>query len=309
VDYPKRTSQHIKESRSFKALFKRLPDEWVPRHVTERDYGIDCVVEIPLGEDVVGWLFGAQLKSTRKIDWREDGTSIFSDLPCSAVNYWLGLPFPVFLFLYVEDEDKVFIANARQQARRRYGDLLSQKSISFRLHQKFNLEDKDGIDLLLMMFFQEQSFERFALALQSLLTSVESHSEFIERHWERDHFLEVSMEDLAYFTTFCECLAVVADFVAIRKSFDGAVPRISDLIEQDQSNFQHSSWLLHEATLARALRKVTRDYVQILELARHTVADVEFSYWFSRDRGLAIYCTNSDSEEVIAFAQKKIEAL
>ena len=277
--------------------------------MTERDYGLDCILEIPLGEDLVGWLFGAQVKSIAKINWRQDGTSTLSGIPCSAANYWLGLPFPVFLFLYVEDEDKLFVANARLQTRRRYNDLFSQTTISFWLNRKFSLDDEDGIDLLIVMVFQEQSFERFAMALQNLLASIDNHVEFIERHWERDYFLEVSMEALAYFTTLCECLAVVADFVAVGRSFDGAVPRMNDLIKQDQSDFHHSSWLLHEATLARALRNMTRDYLDILELARKNVADDEFSYWFSREPGLAIYCMNSDSQEAIARARMRIETL
>jgi len=309
MQYPKRTSEHVKESRSLKALRNRLPDEWILRHVTERDYGLDCIFEIPVGEHVVGWLFGAQVKSRAKMEWREDGTSSLSGIPVSAANYWLGLPFPVFLFLYVEDEDKLFVANARRQTRRRYNDLFSQTSISFWFSRKFSLDDEDGINLLLIMVLQEQSFERFALALQNLLGSVDNHVEFIERHWERDFFLEVSMEALAYFTTFCECLAAVSDFVAVGKSFDGVVPRLSDLIKRDQSDFHHSSWLLHEATLARTLRDVTPAYLEILELARKNVADQEFSYWFSRQPGLAIYCMNSDSEEAIARARKRIETL
>jgi uncharacterized protein DUF4365 len=309
VEYPKRTSQHIQESRSFKALSAGLPDEWILRHVTERDYGLDCIVEIPLGEQVVGWLFGAQVKSTTKMKWREDGTAILAGIKCSTANYWLGLPFPVILFLYDEAENKMFIANARQQCRRRFDDLLYQSTTSFSFKQRIHLGDEVATDLIVLIMFQEQSFETFASALKNLLVSVETHLEFIERHWERDFFLEVPVEALIFFTAFCDSLGAVADFVALEKIFGRSVPRIDKLIEQDQSDFHHSSPLLHEATLARALRVLARDYVEILQLARKRVAEEEFSFWLSRDPLLANYCTNSESEEAIDTARKRIASL
>jgi len=309
VEYPKRTSQHIKESRSFKALNASLPDEWILRYVTERDYGLDCILEIPLGERVVGWLFGAQVKSTAKMDWREDGTGVLTGIKCSTANYWLGLPFPIILFLYVESENKVFLANARQQCRRRYDDLLRQATTSFTFTRRIDLDDEDAADLIAIIMFKEQSFDRFGSALKSLLVSVESHVDFIERHWERDFFLEVSFEALVFFSAFCDSLSAVADFVALKQAFESSVPRIDKLIKQDQSDFHHSSWLLHEGTLARSLRLLAREYVEILRLAHKNVAEEEFSFWLSRDWLLANYCTRSESQDAIDLACKRIESL
>lgn len=309
MEYPKRTSQHIKESRSFKALSARLPDEWILRHVTERDYGLDCIVEIPFGEQVVGCMFGAQVKSTARMDWSRDGTGILAGIKCSTANYWLGLPFPVILFLYDQAENKTFIANARQQCRRRYDDLLCQLTTSFRFKRPIHLDDEDAADLIALIVFREQSFERFASALKNLLVSVETHVDFVERHWERDFFLEVPFDALVFFSAFCDSLAAVADFVALKKSFGGSVPRVDKLIGQDQSDFHHSSWLLHEATLARALRVLAPEYVEILQLARKNVAEEEFSFWLSHDALLANYCTKSESEDAIDLARKRIESL
>jgi hypothetical protein len=289
-------------------LNARLPDEWILRHVTERDYGLDCIIEIPCGERVVGWLFGAPVKSTAKMDWREDGSGILRGIKCSTANYWLGLPFPIILFLYVEAENKVFLANARQQCRRRFDDLLHQATTSFRFTRKVDLDDEDAADLVAIIMFKEQAFDRFASALQGLLVAVEAHVNFIERHWERDFFLEVSREELVFFSVFCDSLSAVADFVALKQAFKSSVPKIDKLIEQDQSGFQHSSWLLHEGTLARSLRPLVKEYVKTLELAPKNVAEEEFSFWLARDSLFANYCMGSESQDAINLAWKRIES-
>lgn len=46
MKYPERIDKHITESSSYKIFSNAIPDNWIVREVTERDYGIDCYVEI-----------------------------------------------------------------------------------------------------------------------------------------------------------------------------------------------------------------------------------------------------------------------
>ena len=69
-----RTKQHIVDTRSIKRVLNTLPDHWVIRELTERDYGIDLIIEIfektgvnQYGHDVfnsTGATFHAQVKGT-----------------------------------------------------------------------------------------------------------------------------------------------------------------------------------------------------------------------------------------------------
>ncbi|MDQ7098735.1 MULTISPECIES: DUF4365 domain-containing protein [unclassified Serratia (in: enterobacteria)] len=76
-----RTVQHIIDTRSIKRVLNILPDHWVIRELTERDYGIDLLIEIfeknnkdKNDHDVfvsTGAIFHAQVKgtnSTLKVD-------------------------------------------------------------------------------------------------------------------------------------------------------------------------------------------------------------------------------------------------
>lgn len=302
MNFPKRASQHIQESRSFKAFIARLPDDWVIRHVTERDYGLDCLVEIPMGDNIVGYIFGAQLKDTRKLCWREDGRATLSKISCSTANYWMGLPFPVFLFLYVEGEDKMFIANVRQQCRQRYSALLGDGTTHFVFHRDINLDDPDAELLLVALFFREQSFESFSASLYNLLVYIETHVDFIVSHWDCDSFLVVEADVIFGFVALYNSIRIVGDYVNVACD----LLTLDELLRQDRADFGHSSDLLHEQTLAGALHRLAPIYCDVLNAAKKRVTGDELSFWLDRDSLFTDYCYNLDSEYLRKVLQKRL---
>lgn len=83
-----RTLQHVTDTRAIKRILTALPDYWVIRELTERDYGIDLFVEIfeHSGVDVhgnhtyssTGSVFHAQVKGTNSpVSFRSDGRISF----------------------------------------------------------------------------------------------------------------------------------------------------------------------------------------------------------------------------------------
>jgi hypothetical protein len=46
MKFPQRSQQHISETKSFKIFSSKIPDNWLVREITERDYGVDCYIEI-----------------------------------------------------------------------------------------------------------------------------------------------------------------------------------------------------------------------------------------------------------------------
>jgi hypothetical protein len=83
-----RTVQHVTDTRAIKRILTALPDHWVIRELTERDYGIDLFVEIfeqsgvdAHGHDTyssTGSVFHAQVKGTNSpVSFRNDGQISF----------------------------------------------------------------------------------------------------------------------------------------------------------------------------------------------------------------------------------------
>lgn len=61
----RRAQNHITETRSLKIFLNLVPDEWVVRDLSERDYGTDLLVEIFTTEgQPTGYTFWVQLKGT-----------------------------------------------------------------------------------------------------------------------------------------------------------------------------------------------------------------------------------------------------
>lgn len=98
MEYPSRINTHISESKSFKILSQVLPEQWIIRELTERDYGVDLYVEI-VREDgkVTGDLVALQVKSTDSIEFNDRGIFTYGGVkkhnkllawsPCSSVSY------------------------------------------------------------------------------------------------------------------------------------------------------------------------------------------------------------------------------
>lgn len=103
-----RTEQHIIDTRSIKRVLSILPDHWVIRELTERDYGIDLLIEIfekggtdTNGHEVynsTGAIFHAQVKGTSTaLKVKRDGNISFS-LDKKALFYTERFSTPFLLF-------------------------------------------------------------------------------------------------------------------------------------------------------------------------------------------------------------------
>jgi len=114
-----RTQTHIIDSRAVKAVIAQLPDHWVVRELTERDYGIDLMVEIFVpgltdanGKDAfaeTGAVFHIQIKG---VDEQ------IQPVKAGTINYCIGkkslayvekFSIPFFLFrVSVADPQKIY---------------------------------------------------------------------------------------------------------------------------------------------------------------------------------------------------------
>lgn len=94
---PKRTKQHILETKSEKYFINQIPDEWIYDRKTF-DYGIDYEVEIFENYQTTGKKFLVQLKSHEKIN-TENGL-IKQIFKVSTLNYYLSLKQEVLIITF-----------------------------------------------------------------------------------------------------------------------------------------------------------------------------------------------------------------
>lgn len=120
-EYPVRADTHISESKSLALLRQSLPSHWVIREVGERDYGLDVYVEI-VGEDkrLRGDLVAIQLKSQAEVKFSESSPRKHTTLHTvkrATLNYWLGMPVPVFLCLICLSSERCYWVNIKRRNR------------------------------------------------------------------------------------------------------------------------------------------------------------------------------------------------
>lgn len=103
-----RTQTHIVDSRAIKAVVAQLPHHWVVRELTERDYGIDLMVEIfapglidAKGKDAfaaTGSVFHIQIKGTEKSLEPVCASTINYCIDKKSLSYVEKFSTPFFLF-------------------------------------------------------------------------------------------------------------------------------------------------------------------------------------------------------------------
>lgn len=120
---PKRTKQHILETKSEKYFINQIPDEWIYDRKTF-DYGIDYEVEVFENYQTTGKKFLVQLKAHEKIDINNG--LIKQQFKTSTLNYYLTLKQEVLIITYCDFTKKAnyFLFN---QSCLSYLDIHNQK--------------------------------------------------------------------------------------------------------------------------------------------------------------------------------------
>lgn len=95
---PQRTKNHQIDTLAVRRLLSTLNENWVIRDLSERDYGIDLMVEYFDGDKTTGKTAYFQVKGKgSKITILKDGTISFYDFPVKTLLYAEQFPEPFFL--------------------------------------------------------------------------------------------------------------------------------------------------------------------------------------------------------------------
>ena len=295
--FPTRAESHVAETASFKRLDRCIPDHWIVRHASERDYGIDCLIEpvVEPGGQVKGDLLAVQMKSIQEIAWNgtgENAEATFSGIKAETVNYWMRLPVPVFLCVHDRKTDEVFYARVKRQVRHRYQELQTQDTFGFRLSRKFVLDLSTASGKILFLFSRTGT----------------GAASFRPRHDGADRppgsFRTVHSEqhppglvhgggdgDTRAPLHFHQTVATVAWFSGI----DWDVPSMDDFVREDQRLFKHDRMAIHERTHDNALYALAPIFLKALRNGCEIVGEHEFDYWYERDPILAQLAGRSGS--------------
>jgi len=281
---PKRLDTHIKESASWKILENKVPAEWVIREVSERDYGIDCYIElVNKDNEITGDLLSGQLKGTEKIKWKAKRNEVreatFSGIKIETIHYWMNLPVPVFLLVADLTDTKLYFASVKQQVRSQYKKYLKQKSLSFTLTNIFQLGTDIGYVVFMALYIKEKFHKEFASNLRTLFVQWQNYLDFMHEHQHLDCFLEAEPDEELLFIHIYLTLYALSKQLAL----DWDIETLIDIIRKDQETWKDSYGLFHYQTFTNILPSLERKFFEIIEKARDRVTKKEREYWERTD--------------------------
>ncbi len=296
---PKRPQSHLIEAESWRVLQTLAPKEWIVREVTERDYGIDCYIEICSKEgEITGDLISVQLKGTQRIKWKESTETKYSRSPSinsETAFYWLNLPVPVFLFVAELSTNTIYFVSVEEQIRANYKKLNKQKTISFLLYNSISLNSDLGKDILPALYYRERLHNKFVFHMTNLLSHIDTFCDFIRYNQQRDCFMVVESERHLQFRALYESCKLASLYLSI----EWPIESLDNLYEMDEKNWKDSFDNLHEHTLDYALQKIEKVFPKIIKRALKIVCEIELDYWLHRDIVFFNLCSNFNFDCVL----------
>ncbi len=292
--FPRRVPEHIKETESFKILHAQTPAHWLIREVSERDYGVDCYIElVSENGELRGYVVSVQLKSVGSIEWTASGGNspevwTYSGVSVTTTAYWMGLQVPVFLLVADISARRIYWVNVKAQVRANYGRFLSQRHISFALSRDRELNRETARIRFLVSYFFERSHERFANCLRDLLVHARDYVSLIENHLQLDFFMEVEPSEQAKLEHLYEALQVVTLQLGMTWN---QIP-LSERFQEDAGMWSTRLGSLHEGSMAAIVRDLEPQFYDTLEQAAQWVTGREGEYWQSHDFILWEMCIN-----------------
>lgn len=297
MQLPIRAHQHIEETNSFKLFSQVISDEWIVREITERDYGIDCYLEICENGFVTGKMIMIQLKSSDTIKMRREGTFVsYNGLEPASFNYWNNMLVPV-VFVYIDlDKATIFYSNVKEYIRENFSKFISENLKTLRIPVSNVLTNKNACIFLSEIYTKESARPFLELKISNFVLSLRSNIDFMAEHICRDCFLGLGEEDSDDFRliTLYEELEVLAKYYNI----DWQLKPLYYYIEQGRKVFG-DYYLLYEKQASYIVSLLIPLSIEIAMNINNQVLNKEPEYWENKNTSLYNLIWRGDIERII----------
>lgn len=295
MKYPKRDKEHIKETKSWVITGNKLPQDWILRQLSERDYGVDAYIELILNKEgfVSGDVCFIQLKSTDSIRWKK-GKAKLPGIKKSTINYWMSLPAPVFIFWIDLSTEELYFCSIKSFIRTHFDKFInSEKTMSITFNEVHNLEDEVGLVNFLSFYFSDKHLNNVHNSLRTLVVHLKTYLEFILINQGRDFFLTVEEDRILSLIEFYNQLITLNKYSFIKwECMD-----LETMFNEDFEQFGEYDEL-HELFFSKMLSQLQCQMVKILKYYKEMFTIRERAYWINEDKILFRKLDSLDIEKL-----------
>lgn len=294
MTFPKRSKSHYLETDSYRILFEALPRTWLCRKLDERDYGIDCLIEM-VGENqlVTGHVAAVQLKAMERLRWsggnRQDLRDWFRSRPIKnqTVNYWMGLQQPVFLCIAEISTRKIFFVPVKQEVRRNYGLFRKNKAFAFRLSRLCDLTNPLGQAIFEESYYPERGYDRFIERLFDIVAHQDQYLKLFKSAAAPSRDLKFTPQDWIVGGSLAQTCLIILEYTSYAVEMErlnrhmNSLPKVSVRSKSKQA----------QKVLASLIRELYPVYGICIRAARNYVTKQEADYWIEKEINFYRVCS------------------
>lgn len=276
IELPLRADNHIRESTGYKVLESVIPAQWIIRAVTERDYGVDCYIELVDDKNrLTGEIAFVQMKATDAIDWRKtDNGFKFYKVERATTNYLNSFKIPTYLFLVDLTENKIYYLPIKEYIKDHYQEYLSD-TISF-CYEFFKDRDLFTAESFRNNFRRNNQFSQFRNELQYFISNLRQYIDFMWEHNGRDCFMQIEQEDMMFFEAMKRNIDFLQNyFLSSRK-----LPPMKLLIRKGITIYgKDYEQTLFEGVLTDLFEDLKASIMELVDIITEQIVNKESGYW------------------------------
>ena len=291
MELPTRDAKHVTEASSYKIFSRNIPNHWIIREVSERDYGIDCYIELVNNQNqVTGELISVQLKGKQKIKWTKNDYFTFSGINISTTNYWMKFPTPVFICLVDLETEEVFYSSVKESVRKNFYSYIKQDTFSYKIYKKDKLE-VSTLENFIFSYFSDKHWKNLDININTFLSNYARYTDFIKENAGRDCFMGVDIDRVLYLKVFYENIR----FLCLHFQIEWKLKSISDYFSESQKSFG-DAYYIHEYYIDEIVTKLGELLPPVSLKIKDHITNIESEYWYIMDLQLYNLVINIDDD-------------
>lgn len=296
LEFPKRADNHIRESASYKVLQSKIPSKWIIRDVTERDYGIDCYIELVDEQHMLkGEIAFVQMKSKDNLGWRNDNGLRFDKIEISTTNYLKSFMIPTYIFLADLTTKELFFMSVKEYIAEHYDKYTGSKTFAYEFYR-----DRDffTIEAFLKSFRINNQYNQYRNELQYFIANLYQYIEFMQEHNNLDRFLQIDMNEMMIFEAMHRNISFLQNYFGT----NNRLTSIEILYKRGEEKYGDPyEQTLFEGILTDFYDEFKQSVLEIVDTTKEIVTKKERFYWMLEKKYIFDFFKNVDRDAIFAF--------
>ena len=293
-ELPQRADNHIRETSGYKILEENIPSNWIIRDVTERDYGIDCYIELVNSDNrLTGEIAFIQMKTTDKINWRKSDNGFkFYNVDKSTTNYLNGFKIPTYLFLVDLSTKELFFLPIKEYIIEHYDDDSKSGTFAYDFSHDNNVF---SVDSFKRSFRNNNLYDQFRNELQYFISNMHQYINFMWEHNNRDCFMQIEKQDMLFFEAMHRNISFLQSFFITKNSITPTEVLSRIGIAKYGEPYEQT---LFEGVITDMFNEFERSVLELVDVIFKLITEKERHYWMMEGTYIFNYFINLDKSEL-----------